>query len=233
MQKRKPPAPVVPEIVAELAKSLHDIAQPLTVLQGGLELALFEMPARDSCRQEIESALEQAALVVAALERLRQLVRLLRPASDVVLFDVLGTLKSVLEAHAQGFSEQLSEIILDDRCDAGAYVETSPSRLQQVLDLVVSEIPSMLSSGGRVVTRVRCEPDRISISFAMPEADAGTLSALAGRVAVRSRLELARSFLAASEGTLTYIPEPPSILISLPQLQICCEEAERRDRIHV
>lgn len=50
------------------------MAQPLTVLQGTLELALMQLPSADESRQWLETALEQACRLASDLAQVQKLV---------------------------------------------------------------------------------------------------------------------------------------------------------------
>jgi signal transduction histidine kinase len=71
------------EIVGALSGGLHQAAQPLTVLQGLLELALIEPHTEDEYRHSIQMAMEQSQRVTGSFDHVRELVRLLQPESDV------------------------------------------------------------------------------------------------------------------------------------------------------
>lgn len=71
------------EIVDTIARGLHKTAQPLTVLQGMLELALLNAGTVDEYKQTIEQALEELQRVVDCFEHLRTLTQLHQPASQI------------------------------------------------------------------------------------------------------------------------------------------------------
>ena len=63
-----------PTVVGGVRRGLHQMAQPLTVLQGTLELALMQLPRADESRQWLEAALEQACRLASDLEQVQKLV---------------------------------------------------------------------------------------------------------------------------------------------------------------
>lgn len=63
------------EKAAALALQLHQAAQPLTVLQGCLELALAVPHTADEYKHMIERALEESRRVSACFDRIRGLVQ--------------------------------------------------------------------------------------------------------------------------------------------------------------
>ena len=62
-------------IVSALYHDLHEAAQPLTVLQGCLELALTGAHSPDDYKRAIRRALEESRRVSACFERIRSFVR--------------------------------------------------------------------------------------------------------------------------------------------------------------
>jgi hypothetical protein len=70
--RKKKTAP--PFMVGGVLHGLHQMAQPLTVLQGTLEMALMQLPTADESRQWVEVALEQACRLASDLEHVQKLV---------------------------------------------------------------------------------------------------------------------------------------------------------------
>lgn len=62
------------EDVKQILHTLHQTAQPLTVLQGVLELALIKSETVEEFRQSIETALLQTGRIVDCLNQIRMLV---------------------------------------------------------------------------------------------------------------------------------------------------------------
>jgi len=60
---------------AELSRDLHQAAQPLTVLQGCLELALARPHTAEEYKYSIERALDESRRLSACFDRIRDLVR--------------------------------------------------------------------------------------------------------------------------------------------------------------
>lgn len=61
-------------ISRNLSRQLHETTQPLSVLQGLLELALIESHTTDDYKHSIEKALEELARVSDCFEELRRLI---------------------------------------------------------------------------------------------------------------------------------------------------------------
>jgi signal transduction histidine kinase len=59
----------------EISKRLHNTAQPLTVLQGVLELALLNARTPDEYRDSCQQAIAELRQVTECFDRVRDLVR--------------------------------------------------------------------------------------------------------------------------------------------------------------
>lgn len=72
---------------ADLSRDLHQAAQPLTVLQGCLELVLSRPHTVDEYKRCIQRALDESRRVSACFERIRESVRLSQGAETAVISD--------------------------------------------------------------------------------------------------------------------------------------------------
>src|ERR1700690_4377062 len=86
-----------PVVIGAALRGLHDMAQPLTVLQGSLELALMQGQTPEEYRQWLGFALEQAGRRASDLEYVQQVVRLQQPAEDVAAFTISVLMRTVLQ----------------------------------------------------------------------------------------------------------------------------------------
>lgn len=73
-----------PENSAELSRGLHQLAQPLTVLQGCLELILMGTHSVDEYKRSIQQALDESRRVSDSFDHIRELVRNSPPANSDV-----------------------------------------------------------------------------------------------------------------------------------------------------
>jgi signal transduction histidine kinase len=68
------------ELVNTMAHELHDMAQPLTLLQGVLDLALYNADTVERYRHSVAQAMGELKRVIVSFGRMRQLVRPAEPA---------------------------------------------------------------------------------------------------------------------------------------------------------
>jgi hypothetical protein len=78
---------VDPKGTDDLSRDLHQAAQPLTVLQGCLELVLSRPHTVDEYKRSIQRALDESRRVSACFERIRESVRMSQAAETAVISD--------------------------------------------------------------------------------------------------------------------------------------------------
>jgi len=76
------------EIPDTLSRALHQTTQPLTALQGILELALLTATTVDEYKDVIEQSLEELRRVTDCFGHLRTLIRPHQPAKDITTLAV-------------------------------------------------------------------------------------------------------------------------------------------------
>jgi hypothetical protein len=80
--------PALQDGARALSDGLHQTTQPLTVLQGTLELALLTANTVREYRQAIERSLGELQRLTDCFEHLRTLIRLQQPVSEIGTFGV-------------------------------------------------------------------------------------------------------------------------------------------------
>jgi signal transduction histidine kinase len=70
----------------EISRELHRTAQPITVLQGALELALLSSHTTEEYRDIIQQALEQSLRISGCFDDVRALLHLHESTPDVTNF---------------------------------------------------------------------------------------------------------------------------------------------------
>jgi hypothetical protein len=160
------------QIAKAASRELHDTAQPLTVLQGLLELALERAHTVDDYREALTAALSETARVTACFENVRQLVRLQQPAPDVCDFPISQSLQDVLGGSLAAKVEfnTATQVL----------VHASQGRVRQALSLLISyvtfngldEVEISVESQAiavEVKLRVSSDIDLLSSNLEMPQ----------------------------------------------------------------
>ncbi len=71
------------EIASAVSQELHQTAQPLTVLQGLLELSLLKSGTIEEYRKSLERAINELQRVVAGFDHVRELIHSTPPSSPL------------------------------------------------------------------------------------------------------------------------------------------------------
>ena len=75
------------ELTTSLAHELHQLAQPLTILQGVLELSLLQAETAEDFRNSTEEALAQLQRVMHSLRRARNFLQLATPEGSTIAIE--------------------------------------------------------------------------------------------------------------------------------------------------
>lgn len=217
------------ENIAELTRGLHQAAQPLTALQGWLELALIGSHTEDEYKASIRQAMEESRRVLACFNRVRQLARLPRPASSHPGFLASAVVKAVLGKFEGDFTAAGVEVVfppLPDRNEVDDLVRGSESRFSTALSLILSTSFPFLESGDQLQVSLDSQPETVEICVRVRKHNGGaSREELIWRIAP---LELAQALVVSAGGTVTLDPTAFSVLISLSRMPELCVSTPKR-----
>jgi hypothetical protein len=222
------------ETIAELSRGLHQAAQPLTALQGWLELALIGSHTEDEYKASIRQAMEESHRVLACFDRVRELARLPQLTPTVPGFAASAVVRTVLEKFAGDFEAVGVEVVLDplpDGTDVDDLIRGSESRVSTALSLILSSSFPFLVSGDRLELSVNSQPERVEICVLARKHNLSGAAASEELIWRIAPLELAQTLLASTGGTVTLDPSAFSVLISLSRAPVTsgvCGAAETR-----
>jgi len=222
-----------------MSRGLHQATQPLSVLQGTLELALLSASTVDDFKHAIERSLEELQRVTESFDHLRVLAQLQQPTLDVATFAASSMVEDVLanlRAHAASAKIEFALQSKLDRNDSGQdRVRMSRSRVSAALKMALSDLLLRLKSGSSVLVSIESEVSSvlIRVEAVNPGHRESKLTETQSRL-MTPRQELAREMTAICGGELTLNPYPyPSVLLMrLPKalLSSVCSEAEEQRR---
>jgi hypothetical protein len=193
-----------PGIAKAASRGLHDAAQPLTIVQGLLELTLLQARSVEEYRESVEAALVEMARLGDCFERVREIVRLQQPASDVTVFRLSDLVALGLKEPAtSGTDVHLLRL-------AGGHdlVEASYSRAQHALELMLA---AALATGHKLEAFVRPQGETF-VAVVRTAAVEQTLDE-----AARSSIELAQIVAASTGGRVDFSETPFSVSLVLPK----------------
>jgi hypothetical protein len=191
-----------PAIAKAASRGLHDTAQPLTMLQGLLELTLMQAQTVDDYRESLTTALTEVARVTACFENVRQLVCLQQPALDVCDFSISQTVKGVVdELRTTGTKVVFSygSTAKDD------LVRASQGRVRQSLSMLISAV--VLNSHKDVQVSIESRPQTLEVG----------LNTAGYQESPASSLEMARLVAASAGGEIRCSETSGSISLILPK----------------
>jgi hypothetical protein len=137
-----------PAIARAASRGLHDTAQPLTVLQGLLELSLMQAQTVEDYRESVTTALAEMARVIACFEHVRQLVHLQQPAPDVCNFSIAEAVQAVVEElQTIGTKVAFSPAAAATK----DLVQASRGRVRHALSLLISAVAVGSPEGVRIL----------------------------------------------------------------------------------
>ncbi len=202
-----------PELVQALADGMHALAQPLGILQGRLELVLFDKNTVEERQATVEECLENVESASGLLSYLQQLLALCRHRSEPgpvetfkILLSVVTDLKLVLEE---------SGVELDCRFpeDLPA-VFAAKARIREALFYALQGAHALAKRGQRITISALAGESGVQIAFENPECwvNAECLAGSAGR----RKLTLANMIVRSQQGEFVWDGEPFSIRMSLP-----------------
>ncbi len=238
MEPRAANAPDVDHSLAgAMSRELHKTAQPLTVLQGLLDLMLTristgvtsgkslesvspEAPHSKSCHEckcSLERARDEVSRLTSTFEDVRKLAGLQQPARDVTTFALSPVVTDSLQNLGNDFCAGDITVVMDacpDEDPRNVMVKASVSRLSAAIRLVLTALAKCLEAGGRIRVSIDTSDTNAVISFrpsrmrSTPEHD--LLSTL------NSELLYANLMLATVGGQLHFDKTTDIVVLLLP-----------------
>jgi hypothetical protein len=222
LEPKRDRAMALDQTIAEaMSRELHKTAQPLTILQGLVELMLSRVSASDECRKLLERAGEEVPRLACCFDDVRKLAGLQRPAWDIASFplstlitDVLETLSDDLDFAGITFDVQPNEDAMN------VWVNASHSRVFTAIRLVLMTLVDCFHTGDRIKISIETNGSEGAIRFrpftripleTIAEQDP-SLSTLP------SQLEFAHLLFASAGGELRINETPDIVVMSLPAI---------------
>lgn len=211
------------EIAGAISLGLHQTTQPLTILQGTLELALLNARTLDDYKNAIARSLEELQRVADCFELLRTITQLHQRVSDVTTFAVSPMVKAVLTSLKGRSVTAGVEFILQSKIgksedSGGEEVRLSSSRVSSALRMAISELLLQLDRGSKLIVLI--EP---GTSHVLIQVNAVVKSQQCAQIAdtdplpMKPRQKLAQDLAASTGGELRFVPK--GIFMRLPKAQ--------------
>jgi len=209
------------EISSSISLGLHQTTQPLTILQGTLELALLNASTVDEYKYAIERSLEELQRVTDCFEHLRTITQLHQRVSDVTTFAVSPMVKAVLtslkgRSLTAGVEFIVQPKIDDSRKSGGERVRLSPSRVSSALRMATLDLLPLLERGSKVAVVIEAGTQDVLIRV-NASGKVQQCAPITDTVPkpMTPRQKLAQDLAASAGGELTFVSK--GIFIRLPK----------------
>jgi hypothetical protein len=213
-----------PVTSSAISRELHQTAQPLTVLQGLLELALLTSLTPEDYRGVIQRAMEQSRRISGCFDLVRKLVHFQQPPLDLSSFSVSDMTEAVVESVRDSYAMAGVGCEFHPfpyRHDSGIDVVTaSEGRVSAALALILSNLPRWTRAGGTVDVAVEVDFQQVQVRIQARQQNAEPYGSSAADLDLMTApLQLARTMITSTGGNVVQGEPEFSLLISLPKLQ--------------
>jgi signal transduction histidine kinase len=203
--------------LVEISRGLHQAAQPLTALQGWIELALDGTHSEPEYKSLMKRAREESQRVFGCFDRVRESAQLQQLASCSVGFAASSMVRVVLERLQSSFNaagvtalfHPLQGSAPDD------LVRVPENQVSAALSLIISTLFPFLKRGDKIELSMIPAEAVVNIGIRVPK----RAKAKGGRDINWNNplLDIARSLLLSAGGKMTFEESELSLQITLPK----------------
>ena len=200
------------KFVRTLSASLHCLAQPLSIIQASMELALLNPTTVEQYREVAESALHEVARATEAMRFAGQLTRFSQPAKDVV--DVLLSVEVAgVLADLHRTLESAGIRVFFEAPEHEPAVSFSATRLRQLLFYLVQAVRDLSEDGDVVRFEVERRGDEVGLKISrVSESMRDNCVEMTSRDSQANRaLALADTIVSSEGGDFVFTTHPLSV----------------------
>lgn len=181
-----------------LSTSLHQMAQPLSIIQASLELALLRKTTGEPFREVAETVLDQLGRAVETLRFTSQLTRFQQPATDVTNILLSDVLHDVVEDLSRTLSTAQIKLALD-HSGREREIQFSRVRLRQLFFYILQAAQHLSQPGDIVHIGLQAHAGNIKLRiFQTPEHAVQTAPKTSDESFVTRSLALAEAIVASA-----------------------------------
>jgi len=203
-----------PAITSAMSRELHHVAQPLTVLQGTLEIALIKERSQAEYQSILHKVMEHSQKLADCFARVQRLAHFQQPATDIAEFSAAAMVRSVLEtveSHfiARGINSEFHPTTEGDAyCDM---VRASEKRVTAALELVLSSLANAMPPHSKTVLLMDVKSQSVLLTLSIQQ----SLRDLVLGSGLIADLELAEAIASSAGAKLTCSPATSCIMLGL------------------
>ncbi len=132
-------SPAHQTFLRKLCENVHDLAQPLSIIQASLELSLLSPITAEQHQDVAESALREVRRAVECMQFIGCLTRFQQPATDVQKVPLRAALETVI-SDLQRTLDAAEVEVLFCHSEHDPFIQISPTRLRQMLFYVLQAV---------------------------------------------------------------------------------------------
>ena len=208
------------EKFAEISRGLHQAAQPLTALQGWIELALNGTHSEHEYKSLMKHAGEEWRRVFSCFDRVRESARLQQLRSWGSGFAASSMVQVVLEKfessfNAAGVTVAFHRLRASDA--ANDLVRVSENQASTALSLIIASLFPFVKRGDTIELAIKPEEATVSIGVRVSKRTGANGRSKHGLNWDIPLLDMARSLLLSAGGKITLGEQGLSVQITLPK----------------
>ena len=199
-----------------LSTSLHQMAQPLSIIQASIELALLRKTTGEPFREVAENVLDQLGRAVETLRFTSQLARFQQPATDVANILLSDVLHDVVEDLSRTLTSAQIKLALD-HSGREREIQFSRLRLRQLFFYVLQAAQHLSLPGDVVHIGLQAHAGNIKLQiFQTPEHAAQTPPKASEESFVTRSLALAEAIVTSAGAEFEVNISPLLIVADFP-----------------
>jgi len=230
MRSHQPNSPAQESFLRTLSTSLHQMAQPLSIIQASLELALLRQTTGEPFREVAENVLEQLGRAVETLRFTSQLARYQQPALDVTNVLLSDVLHDVIEDLSRTLSTAQIKLAID-HSGRERQIQSSPVRLRQLFFYILQSVQHLSQPGDVVHIGLQANAANIKLRiFHTPDHSAQPAPPASDESLATRALALAEAIVTSAGGEFRVVNSPLLIIADFPVRRQSKQPAMDKDR---
>jgi hypothetical protein len=199
-----------------LSAGFHQMAQPLSIIQASMELALLRKTTGEAFGEAAQSVLDQVARAVETLRFTSQLVRYQQPASDEANLLLSDVLHEVVEDLSRTLSTAHIKLALDHSgCERE--IQFSRTRLRQLFFYILQAVQHLSQPGDVIHISLQAHAGNIKLRiFQSPERTTAIAPKTSDESFATRSLALAEAIVAGAGAEFQLNLSPLLIVVDFP-----------------
>jgi len=226
-----------PEAIGAISRGLHRAAQPLTVLQGILELSLLKPHTSEEFQGVVLRAMEQSQRVSDYFDHVRQLVHLQESVPELKRFSLVNLVRSVADTFTSSLAANGIKLRMHVPTDGErrSFVMASDTRICSALEVILSSLRDLAGENTTIDLEIKIRSENVQLELKAPKSGLENQKDRVKAPAKHLLLDQVHAMVSSSGGSLKIVERPLAVWMSLPKSQEIrvLSESERIECAHV